>query len=165
MIIQLTPHRGSSVTDYIKYYAYLYYLLLDYLFLQQLWCYFPNYVYPNPPCQLFLWEETGAPGENPRLSAERWRTLFTWVRIARLEPTISEVKGACFDDCATEAHSGGHLIIYSNPSVATGIKIQLCEVVRLVMSSVYQVFVLFSSEEVKETTQSESGNMSTRGFH
>jgi hypothetical protein len=26
---------------------------------------------PNPPCQLSLWEETGAPGENPRLSAER----------------------------------------------------------------------------------------------
>jgi hypothetical protein len=32
MIIQLTPHRGFSVTDYIKYYyAYLYYLLsVDY---------------------------------------------------------------------------------------------------------------------------------------
>jgi hypothetical protein len=41
-IIQLTPHRGVSVTDYIKYYAYLYYLLvLDYLSLQQLWYYFP----------------------------------------------------------------------------------------------------------------------------
>jgi hypothetical protein len=25
------------------------------------------------------WEETRAPGENPRLSAERWLTLFTWV--------------------------------------------------------------------------------------
>ena len=35
---------------------------------------------PNPPCQLSLWEETGAPGENPRLSAERRLTLFTWVR-------------------------------------------------------------------------------------
>ncbi len=23
------------------------------------------------PCQLSLWEETGVPGENPRLSAER----------------------------------------------------------------------------------------------
>ena len=23
------------------------------------------------PCQLSLWEETGAPGENPRLSVER----------------------------------------------------------------------------------------------
>jgi hypothetical protein len=41
--------------------------------------YFLNYVYPNPPCQLSRWE-TGAPGENPRLLAERWRTLFTWVR-------------------------------------------------------------------------------------
>ena len=26
---------------------------------------------PNPFCQLSLWEETGLPGENPRLSAER----------------------------------------------------------------------------------------------
>ena len=26
---------------------------------------------PNPPCQLSLWEETGVPGGNPRLSAER----------------------------------------------------------------------------------------------
>ncbi|CAB4013243.1 Conserved oligomeric Golgi complex subunit 1, partial [Paramuricea clavata] len=43
---------------------------------------------------------------------------------------------------------------------ATGIKIQLCEVVRLIMSSVYQVYVLFSSEEVKETTQSESAKTS-----
>jgi hypothetical protein len=46
---------------------------------EQLWYSFPNYVYPNPPCQLFLWEETVAPGENPQLSAERWLTLFTWV--------------------------------------------------------------------------------------
>jgi hypothetical protein len=27
-----------------------------------------------------LWEETGVPGENPRLSTERWLTLFTvWI--------------------------------------------------------------------------------------
>ena len=26
---------------------------------------------PNQPCQHSLWEETGVPGENPRLSAER----------------------------------------------------------------------------------------------
>jgi Na+/H+ antiporter NhaC len=33
-IIQSTPHQGFSVTDYIKYHAYLYYLLiLDYLYL------------------------------------------------------------------------------------------------------------------------------------
>jgi hypothetical protein len=51
------------------------------LSLQQLWYYFLNCIYPNPhpPCQLSLWEETGAPGENPRLSAERWVTLFTWL--------------------------------------------------------------------------------------
>jgi hypothetical protein len=47
---------------------------------QKMRYYFLNCVYPNPPCQLSLWEETGAPGENPRLSAERWLTLFTWVR-------------------------------------------------------------------------------------
>jgi hypothetical protein len=29
-----------------------------------------TYVF-NPPCQLSLWEETGVPGENPRLLAER----------------------------------------------------------------------------------------------
>ena len=28
-------------------------------------------VLPNPPCQLSLWEETGVPGKNPRLSAKR----------------------------------------------------------------------------------------------
>jgi hypothetical protein len=31
---------------------------------------------PNPPCQHSLWEEIRAPGENPRLSVERWLTLF-----------------------------------------------------------------------------------------
>jgi hypothetical protein len=39
----------------------------------------------NPPCQLSLWEETGVPGENPRLSAERRLLLFShedWVRVA-----------------------------------------------------------------------------------
>ncbi|XP_028398941.1 conserved oligomeric Golgi complex subunit 1-like [Dendronephthya gigantea] len=38
---------------------------------------------------------------------------------------------------------------------ATGIKIQLCEVARLIMSSLYQTFVLFSSEDA---TPSESEN-------
>jgi hypothetical protein len=51
---------------------------VDCLSLQQLWYYFSNCVYPNPPCQLSLWGETGAPGENPRLSAEHWPTLLTW---------------------------------------------------------------------------------------
>ena len=36
-----------------------------------------NCVYANPPCQLSLWEETGAPGENPRLSAESLPRIFT----------------------------------------------------------------------------------------
>jgi hypothetical protein len=79
----LAPPPSGLFSDRLHqvYYAYLYYLLsLDYLFLQQLWYYFPNCVYPNPPCQLSLWEETGAPGENPRLLAEHWLTLFTWVR-------------------------------------------------------------------------------------
>ena len=29
----------------------------------------------HPACQHFLWEETGVPGETPRLSTERWPTL------------------------------------------------------------------------------------------
>jgi hypothetical protein len=48
IIIQPTPHWGSSVTDYIKYYDYLCYLYfnsLDYLSWQQLRYYFPNCVY------------------------------------------------------------------------------------------------------------------------
>jgi hypothetical protein len=40
-------------------------------------CIFPLTYVPNPPCQLSLWEETGVPGGNPRLSAERWLLLFT----------------------------------------------------------------------------------------
>ena len=52
---------------------------------------------PNPPCQHSLWEETGVPGENPRLSVE---VLFSHKSVARIEPTISEVKGPCSDDCA-----------------------------------------------------------------
>ena len=116
MIIQLNLHRGFSVTDYIKYYAYLYYLLsLDYLFLQQLWYYFPNYSmfigpYPNPPWQLSLCEETRAPGENPRLGRALTDSFHmhesTPESVARIEPTISEVKGARSDDCATEAPDG-----------------------------------------------------------
>jgi hypothetical protein len=34
----------------------------------------------HPHCQLSLWEETGAPGENRQLSAERRVTLITQVR-------------------------------------------------------------------------------------
>ena len=78
IIIQLTPRWGFSVTDYIKYYAYSCYWL--YIPLQQSRYYFPKYtVYPNPPCQLVMWEETGAPGVNSRLSAERWQTFFARV--------------------------------------------------------------------------------------
>ena len=63
----------------IKYYVYLYYLIsLDYLSLRQLWYYIPNCVYPNPLCQLSLWEETRAPETHDfrqsvdRLRSERW---------------------------------------------------------------------------------------------
>jgi hypothetical protein len=72
-MFKCTLHQVLRLPNYI--------LSLDYLSLQQLWYYFLNCVYPNPPCQLSLWEETGAPGENPRLSAElRWQTLFTRAR-------------------------------------------------------------------------------------
>jgi hypothetical protein len=67
---------------------------------------------PNPFCQLSLWEETGVPCGNPRLSAERWLLLFPhedWVRVTlgkfslRLEPATSEVKAKCTNHLATEA--------------------------------------------------------------
>jgi hypothetical protein len=37
-------------------------------------------VFIIPTLLTFPVEETGAPGENPRLSAERWLTPFTWIR-------------------------------------------------------------------------------------
>jgi hypothetical protein len=45
------PITSSIMLTYITY-------LPDSLSLQQLWYYFLNCVYPNPPCQLSLWEET-----------------------------------------------------------------------------------------------------------
>jgi hypothetical protein len=77
---------------YIKYYAYLItYLAWTILSLQQLWYYFLNCVYLNPPCQLSLWEETGVPGENPRLSTERKNRRF-------LGSPIDWAK-ACWENC------------------------------------------------------------------
>ena len=35
---------------------------------------------PKLPCQLFLWVETGVPGENPQLSTKRRLTLFNTIR-------------------------------------------------------------------------------------
>ena len=67
---------------------------------------------PNPPCQLSLWEETGVPGENPRLRQSVDFLLFShedWVRVAlrmylvRFEPAASEVKGKCANHLATVA--------------------------------------------------------------
>jgi hypothetical protein len=109
----------------------------DYLSLQQLWHYktfclwkhhvnlllqsfrsvsFPDCVYPNPPCQLSLWEETGATGENPRLSAERWLTLFTWVR----SETRTHALKAYLENLVTNPNSqiisGRFDVTYKNPS-------------------------------------------------
>ena len=60
---------------YLYLYNYLltYLLSLGYFILTTIMIllFLINCVYRNPPCQLSLWEETGAPGENPRLSAER----------------------------------------------------------------------------------------------
>jgi hypothetical protein len=65
-----------------------------------------NCVYPNPPCQLSLWEETAEhPGKTHdfRQSVDR---LFSHESVARIEPTNSEVKGSCSDDCAMLAVKG-----------------------------------------------------------
>ena len=64
---------------------------------------------PNPFCQHFLWDETGVPGENPRLSAEHFHisgalgwgiTMRTFS--LRIEHATLEVKGERSDHCATE---------------------------------------------------------------
>ena len=59
-------------------------------------------------CQLTLWEETGVPGENPWLSAERW--LYSFHMRTGFESTLLgielgtlEVKGEWSDHYTTEA--------------------------------------------------------------
>ena len=62
---------------------------------------------PNPSCQLSPWEGTGVPGENPRLSAERW--LYSFHMKTGFESTLrwtSEVKGEWSDHYTTEAPWG-----------------------------------------------------------
>ena len=59
------------------------------------------YILAHPPSQLSLWEETGEPGENPRLSVECWQTLPTLD--TGIEPMTSVVGGRRLDDWATEA--------------------------------------------------------------
>ena len=62
--------------------------------------YFPNYVYPNPPCQISLWEETGAP------AAERIIDRHKSVARTEPRPPSLELKDACCDDCATDIYLG-----------------------------------------------------------
>jgi hypothetical protein len=58
-----------------------------------------NCVYPNPPCQLSLWEETWAPGETHDF---RWLTLFTWVRSENQTHVLRGERRMLRHDCATE---------------------------------------------------------------
>ena len=72
-IIQFTPHWGFSVTNYRHQVPHVSILCILYLHLSILKkiVLLSESVYPNPPSQPSLWEETGVPGENPRFSAER----------------------------------------------------------------------------------------------
>ena len=83
--------------DYIKHLRYL--IILNYLYLQFFLIIFLT-INPNPPCQLSLWEKTGEPGENPRLSAECRRTLPTCDQMfdTGLELVTSVVGGGRLDD-------------------------------------------------------------------
>ena len=67
----------------------------------------PYYLTP-PPCQLSLWEETGVPGENPRLSAERSLYSFShedWVRVhIKVNLTAWGSNSERGDHYTTEAH-------------------------------------------------------------
>jgi hypothetical protein len=56
--------------------------------------------YPNPPCQHSLWEEIGGPGEKRRRPVDD--------SAARIDPTISEVKGLAL----TIAPSRRSLIVF-----------------------------------------------------
>jgi hypothetical protein len=81
----------------------------DYFIFEQLWYYFFNCVYPNPPCQFSPWKETGAFEENPR----HWAALTHYLKVSfhnhesvtRIEPTNSNMQGVFSDHCANEAHA------------------------------------------------------------
>jgi hypothetical protein len=69
--------------------------------------------------------------------------LFSHESIARLEPTISEVKGACSDDCATVAHA---LLVFANKyKVDTYIKqfLQLLKCSLLHLTSMWRTFLTY----------------------
>jgi hypothetical protein len=80
ILLSTLPYQGFSVTGYIRadrgrLWAYKGRFKQPLLVRTSIMICPLTYV-PNPPCQLSLWEETGVPGENPRLSAERWLLLF-----------------------------------------------------------------------------------------
>jgi hypothetical protein len=64
--------------------------------------YFPNYDYPNPRAKLALGRKPEHPEKTHhfRQSVDR---LFSHPSVAGIEPTNSEVKGACSDKCAIGA--------------------------------------------------------------
>ena len=67
-IIQLTPLGAfHSVADYIKYRRYVLALTIYIYSFSSL---FSELLILTQPVNLSLWEETGEPRENPRLSAE-----------------------------------------------------------------------------------------------
>ena len=53
----------------------------------------------HPHCQLSVWEETGAPGENPQLSAERRVTLITQVRSENQTHKLRGERRLLYGDC------------------------------------------------------------------
>jgi hypothetical protein len=90
------------------YYDYLCYLLgLDYLSLQQLRYYFPNCVYPNPPCELALWEETGAPARKKPTTFGR--ALTDSLSIARTCNATVELSDVDYCEEPTSASSNACL--------------------------------------------------------
>ena len=78
--------------DYIKYLG----VFINFTFI----IFLP--INPNPLYQLFLSEETGESGENPRLSVECWQTLPTCDHMfdTEIEPMASVVGGRHLHDYA-----------------------------------------------------------------
>jgi hypothetical protein len=88
-IIQLTPQRGFSVTDYIKYYAYVYYLLslkTNYLYNNCDITFLTMFIFTHPvnfPC--------GRKPERPEKTQDFRQSvdwLFSREPVARIKPTF-----------------------------------------------------------------------------
>ena len=114
--------------------------------------YFPNYVYPNPPCQL----PSGRKPECPEKTHDFRRKPTTIVTdsfhirtVQRIEPTTWEVKGACPDGCTSEARKLLHAhLLHISPTVCP-IQLLHAQLLRINPTHSYCILALLFSARLR----------------